>query len=120
MNVTVYGDFNSLLSYLASQRADWLVRTATAEIDLAGRGALPPGDEQHQGVGRRLRRAVTDGVADELRRRLFEARRAPARPAGLRERRASPMIHHRRNTPVPPSSAAAQVIDQPRTAGSIS
>ena len=33
MNVTVYGDFNSLLSYLASQRADWLVRTATAEID---------------------------------------------------------------------------------------
>ncbi len=28
MNVTVYGDFNSLLSYLASQRADWLVRTA--------------------------------------------------------------------------------------------
>jgi hypothetical protein len=33
VNVTVYGDFNSLLSYLASQRADWLVRTATAEID---------------------------------------------------------------------------------------
>jgi hypothetical protein len=30
------------------------------------------------------------------------------------------MIHHRRNTPVPPSSAAAQVIDQPRTASSIS
>ena len=33
MNVTVYGDFNSLLSYLASQRADWLVRTVMAEID---------------------------------------------------------------------------------------
>ncbi len=33
MNVIIYGDFNSLLSYLASQRADWLVRTGAAEID---------------------------------------------------------------------------------------
>jgi hypothetical protein len=33
VNVTVYGDFNSLFSYLASQRADWLARTGTAEID---------------------------------------------------------------------------------------
>jgi len=33
VNVIIYGDFNSLLSYLASQRADWLVRTGAAEID---------------------------------------------------------------------------------------
>ncbi len=30
MNVIIYGDFNPLLSYLASQRADWLVRTGAA------------------------------------------------------------------------------------------
>jgi hypothetical protein len=111
MNVTVYGDFNSLLSYLASQRADWLVRTATAEIDwravehcrqmpvtgirsdpgdsgwqreLAETGALalpgerlpaapPPVVSNTRASVAAYAEAVTDGVEDELRRRLFEA-----------------------------------------------
>ena len=111
MNVTVYGDFNSLLSYLASQQADWLVRTATAEIDwqavehccqmpvtgirsdpgdsgwqreLAETGALalpgerlpaapPPVVSNTRASVAAYAEAVTDGVEDELRRRLFEA-----------------------------------------------
>ena len=111
MNVTVYGDFNSFLSYLASQRADWLVRTVTAEIDwravehcrqmpvtgirsdpgdsgwqreLAETGALalpserlptapPPVVSNTRASIAAYAEAVTDGVEDELRRRLFEA-----------------------------------------------
>jgi 2-hydroxychromene-2-carboxylate isomerase len=111
VNVTVYGDFNSLFSYLASQRADWLVRTATAQIDwravehcrqmpvtgirsdpgdsgwdreLAETGALalpgerlpaapPPVVSNTRASVTAYAEAVTDGVEDQLRRRLFEA-----------------------------------------------
>ena len=108
MNVIIYGDFNSLLSYLASQRADWLVRTGAAEIDwravehrrqltvtasirpiglgkeLAEAGALalpgeraaatpPPMVSNTRASVAAYAEAVTDGVEDELRCRLFEA-----------------------------------------------
>ena len=109
MNVIIYGDFNSLLSYLASQRADWLVRTGAAEIDwravehrrqlpvtgiksdqsgwereLAEAGALalpserlpatpPPMVSNTRASVAAYAEAVTDGVEDQLRCRLFEA-----------------------------------------------
>jgi hypothetical protein len=110
VNVIVYGDFNCLYGYLASQRADRLIWTGTAEIDWRAveYGRLPltgirsdPGRQDWERElaeaealalpGERLpaappsvvsntraavaayAEAVTDGVQDELRRRLFEA-----------------------------------------------
>jgi DSBA-like thioredoxin domain len=100
VNVVVYGDFNCLLCYLASQRADQLAGTGTAGIDWRAveRGAAPARREQEVAQaaalvlpGERLpagyppapsntaaavaayAEAITDGIQDELRRRLFDA-----------------------------------------------
>jgi len=100
VNVVVYGDFNCLLCYLASQRADQLAGTGAAGIDWR---AVEPGaaaacreQEVAQAAalalpGERLpaappsalssttaavaayAEAITDGIQDELRRRLFDA-----------------------------------------------
>lgn len=100
MNVVVYGDFNCLLCYLASQRADQLAGTGAARIEWRAveRGAAPVCWEQEVAQaealalpGERLpaapapalsstaaavaayAEAITDGIQDELRRRLFDA-----------------------------------------------
>ena len=100
MNVVVYGDFNCLLCYLASQRADQLARTGAARIEWRaverGPGPAGWGQEVAQAAalalpGERLpadpppalngteaavaayAEAITDGIQDELRRRLFDA-----------------------------------------------
>ena len=99
MNVVVYGDFNCLLCYLASQRADQLAGTGAARIEWRAveRGAAPARWEQEVAQaealalpGERLpaapppalsrtaaavaayAEAITDGIQDELRHRLFE------------------------------------------------
>ena len=98
--VVVYGDFDCLLCYLASQRADQLAGTGTARIEWRAvkGGAAPARWEQEAAQaaalalpGERLpaspapalssttaavaayAEAITDGVQDELRRRLFDA-----------------------------------------------
>lgn len=100
MNVVVYGDFNCPLCYLASQRADHLAGTGAARIEWRAveRGAAPARWEQEVAQaaalalpGERLpaapppalsstaaavaayAEAITDGIQDELRRRLFDA-----------------------------------------------
>ena len=100
MNVVVYGDFNCLLCYLASQRADQLAGTGAARIEWRAveRGAAPARWEQEVAQARALAlpserlpvspppalsrtaaavaayaEAITDGIQDELRRRLFDA-----------------------------------------------
>ena len=99
MNVVVYGDFNCLLCYLASQRADQLVGTGAAGIEWRAveRGAASARWEQEVAQaealalpGERLpaapppalsstaaavaayAEAITDGIEDRLRLRLFE------------------------------------------------
>ena len=94
MNVVVYGDFNCLLCYLASQRADHLVGTGAAGIEWRAveRGAASARWEQEVAQaealvlpGERLpaapppalsstaaavaafAEAITDGIQDELR-----------------------------------------------------
>jgi len=96
----VYGDFDCLLCYLASQRADQLAGTGAARIEWRAveRGAVPARWEQETAQaealalpGERLpagsppalsstaaavaayAEAITDGIQDELRRRLFDA-----------------------------------------------
>ena len=98
MNVVVYGDFNCLLCYLASQRADQLVGTGAAGIEWRAveRGAASARWEQEVAQaealalpGERLpaapppalsstaaavgayAEAITDGIQDELRHRRF-------------------------------------------------
>ena len=100
MNVVVYGDFNCLLCYLASQRADHLAGTGAAGIEWRAveRGAASARWEQEVAQaealalpGERLptapppalsstaaavaayAEAITDGIQDELRHRLFDA-----------------------------------------------
>ncbi len=100
MNVVVYGDFNCLLCYLASQRADHLAGTGAAGIEWRAveRGAASARWEQEVAEaealalpGERLpaapppalsstaaavaayAEAITDGIQDELRHRLFDA-----------------------------------------------
>ena len=100
MNVVIYGDFNCLLCYLASQRADHLARTGAAGIEWRAveRGTEPARWEQEVAQaeplalpGERLpaappsalsstaaavaayAEAITDGIQNELRRRLFDA-----------------------------------------------
>lgn len=111
MNVIVYGDFNCPYSYLASQRADRLVRARVARVswravehdrglavtgtsagtdsagwqrELAEVAALalpgehvppaPPPVISNTGPAvAAYAEAVSDGIADELRRRLFDA-----------------------------------------------
>jgi 2-hydroxychromene-2-carboxylate isomerase len=111
MRVIVYGDFNCPYSYLASQRADRLVRGGIVEVDWravehdpklaltgtsaeAGRGTWerelaevatltlpgehvpatpPPLASNTRAAVAAYAEAVTDGIADELRRRLFAA-----------------------------------------------
>lgn len=100
MNVVVYGDFNCLLCYLASQRVDQLAGTGAPRIEWRAveRGAAPARWEQEVTQaealalpGERLpaapppalsstaaavaayAEAITDGIQDELRHRLFEA-----------------------------------------------
>jgi hypothetical protein len=111
MHVIIYGDFNCHCSYLASLRADLLIRDGTAQIDwravehdrglavtgtrpetgraawdreLAEAGALalpgervpaapPPVVSNTQAAVAAYAEAVSDGVQDELRRRLFGA-----------------------------------------------
>ena len=100
MNVVVYGDFNCLLCYLASQRADQLARTGTAGIEWRAveRGTASACWEQEVAQaevlalpGERLpaapapalsstaaavaayAEAITDGIQDDLRHRLVEA-----------------------------------------------
>jgi len=100
VNVVVYGDFNCLLCYLASQRADHLAGTGAAGIEWRAveRGAASARWEQEVAEaealalpGERLptapppalsstaaavaayAEAITDGIQDELRHRLFDA-----------------------------------------------
>jgi len=100
VNVVVYGDFNCLLCYLASQRADKLAGTGTAGVEWRAvkGGAAPARWEQEVAQaaalalpGERLpasppptlsstaaavaayAEAITDDIQDELRRRLFDA-----------------------------------------------
>jgi DSBA-like thioredoxin domain len=100
VNVVVYGDFNCLLCYLASQRVDQLAGTGAAGIEWRAveRGAASARREQEVAQaealalrGERLpaspppalssttaavaayAEAITDGIQDELRRRLFDA-----------------------------------------------
>jgi len=100
VNVVVYGDFNCLLCYLASQRADQLAGTGAARIEWRAveRGAVPARWEQEVAQAEALAlagerwpaapppalsstaaavaayaEAITDGIQDELRRRLFDA-----------------------------------------------
>jgi hypothetical protein len=100
VNVVVYGDFNCLLCYLASQRADQLAGTGAAGIEWRAveRGAAPGRWEQEVAQAKALTlpgerlpaappptlsstvaavtayaEAITDGIQDELRRRLFDA-----------------------------------------------
>ena len=100
VNVVVYGDFNCLLCYLASQRADQLAGTGAAGIEWRAveRGAAPARWEQEVAQAKALTlpgerlpaspppalssttaavaayaEAITDGIQDELRRRLFDA-----------------------------------------------
>jgi hypothetical protein len=110
VNVVVYGDFNCLLCYLASQRVDLLAGTGAAGIEwravdrgrwqsaeATGPGAVPVHGEEELAQaetlalpGERLptaplpalsntaaavaayAEAITDGIQDELRRRLFD------------------------------------------------
>jgi hypothetical protein len=111
MKLTVYGDFNCPYSYLASQRADQLIRGGMAQVDwravehdrrlaltgtssAAGRGtwerelaevaalalpgehapaAPPPVVSNTRAAVAAYAEAVSDEIADELRRRLFRA-----------------------------------------------
>ena len=100
VNVVVYGDFDCLLCYLASQRADHLAGTGAAGIEWRAveRGAASARWEQEVAQaealalpGERLptapppalsstaaavaayAEAITDGIQDELRHRLFDA-----------------------------------------------
>jgi hypothetical protein len=100
VNVVVYGDFNCLLCYLASQRADQLVGTGAAGIEWRAveRGtasarweqevaqaealalpaerlpaAPPPALSSTAAAVAAYAEAITDGIQDELRRRLFDA-----------------------------------------------
>ena len=100
MNVVVYGDFNCLLCYLASQRADQLAGTGAAGIEwravergtasarweqevaqaealaLPGErlpAAPPPALSSTAAAVAAYAEAITDGIQDELRRRLFDA-----------------------------------------------
>ena len=111
MKVIVYGDFNCLYCYLASLRADRLLRGGIAQVDwravehdrrlpvtgtrsdadraawdreVAEAGALavpdewppaapPPVVSNTRAAVAAYAEAVSDGVADELRRRLFRA-----------------------------------------------
>ncbi len=100
MNVVVYGDFNCLLCYLASQRADHLAGTGAAGIEWRAveRGAAsarweqevaqaaalalpaerlpaapPPALSSTAAAVAAYAEAITDGIQDELRHRLFDA-----------------------------------------------
>jgi hypothetical protein len=110
VNVVIYGDFNCLLCYLASQRVDLLARTGADGIEwhavdrgrwrsaeATGPGAVPVNGEEELAQARALAlpgerlpaapppalssttaavaayaEAITDGIQDELRRRLFD------------------------------------------------
>ena len=127
MSVIVYGDFNCPYSYLASQRADQLIRggmarvewravehdralavtgthaeadSATWERELAEVAALalpgedapaaPPPMVSNTGAAvAAYTEAFIDGIADELRRRLF---RLMWPPEDIRDRLASPDV----------------------------
>ncbi|HVB45240.1 MAG TPA: DsbA family protein [Streptosporangiaceae bacterium] len=111
MRVIIYGDFNCPYSYLASQRADRLIRGKIAQVDWravdhdrrlpvtgtrsdAGRelwddelaevaglalpaedvpAVAPPVISNTDAAVAAYAEAVTDGIADELRRRMFRA-----------------------------------------------
>ena len=85
MKVIIYADFNCVFCYLASQRADRLMREGKAQVDWRGQAFAAAPRHRHQGPPTRRGRDNQRCGRPRRGRAARAARRAPAHDAPGRD-----------------------------------